>query len=249
MLPKDYISPSQIRQYLQCPFCYSMKYIHGVWQPRNQYLVRGKAVHAAIDHNYNQKIETHEDLPVDEVKEMAAFHFDEEKEGAEFDDDEGEVLDSTVTLSELYHLEVAPMVQPIQTEQKVEVAFEGLDYTLMGIIDLLDSEGVIHDTKTAKRTPNESVINDNLQLMAYGLMHETLHGTLPDIQLDYVVATKTPKVVQFRRSITQEDTTYFLKLMETVVKGIENEIFFPADNCWSCGTPKGYYYDFRKEYV
>ena len=56
MLPKPYLSPSQINMYLRCPAAYKYRYVDGLILPPKAALTRGKSVHKGQEHNYNQKI-------------------------------------------------------------------------------------------------------------------------------------------------------------------------------------------------
>ena len=135
--------------------------------PPKAAMTRGTAVHSGIEFNYTQKMETKKDLPLEEVKEYTGAVFQEKTEETNFEgEDQGKVHDLTISLAGLYHEEVAPTVQPEAVEAKVEVAFEGTYYTLLGYIDLIDHKKGIRDTKNTRKTPSGSVIQDNLQFAA-----------------------------------------------------------------------------------
>jgi len=244
-LPKDYLSPSQIRQYLRCPQCYRFRYVDGLVAPISPTMLRGRAVHRGIEQNYIQKRDTHEDLPVEQVREVTAGAFEEDREDVDWSkDDPGKALDSTVAMAELYHTEVAPTIQPASVEERVEIAFPGLDYELVGVIDVVDEHGYIRDTKTTGKTPAENVIHNNLQLCAYALMYRTItEEQEAGIVLDYLVATKTPKVVRFEKQVEEEEIDRFLRIMQAVADAIDKGIFLPADGCFMCGKPGSPYWD------
>jgi CRISPR/Cas system-associated exonuclease Cas4 (RecB family) len=213
--------------------------------PPKAAMTRGTAVHSGIEFNYTQKMETKKDLPLEEVKEYTAAVFEEKAEETDFEgEDKGKVKDSTISLAGLYHEEVAPTVQPEAVEKKVEVAFEGTDYTLLGYIDLIDHKKRIRDTKTTGKTPSESVIRDNLQLAAYSLMYQTITGEEESgVGLDYLVDTKNPKVVQFEAKVTEAERQRFLKIMDAVAKAIEGEHFYPNYNNFMCSQKNCGYWD------
>jgi len=228
-LPKTYLSPSQINTYLRCPAQYYFRYIKGLIIPPSASLTKGKAVHAGNEFNYKQKIESKTDLPVKEVLDYTAATFDELAKETDFQGtDKGKELDSTIKLTKLYHEEVAPTVQPVAVEEKVEINFDNTDYSLLGYIDLIDEKKVIHDTKTTGRTPNEDVIQNSLQLRGYALAYRTLNNEEENgIQLDYLVSTKTPKVVQFKTKVEQRELDRFLKIMGIVAHNIKCNNFYP----------------------
>lgn len=251
MLPKQHLSVSQINMYLRCPISYYYRYIEELVIPPRSALTRGKAVHSGIEFNYKQKMETKEDLPLTDVQEFTSSVFDEEAKETDFDgEDKGKVKDSTISLVSLYHQEVAPEVQPTAVEERVEIAFDGADYTLLGFIDLIDQHNMIRDTKTTGRTPNESVLQDNLQLAAYSLMYRTIKGEEETgVGLDYLVDLKTPKVTKMQAKVDEAQRVRFLRIMDAVANAIKAEAFYPNSNNMLC-SPKncGYWELCHKEW-
>src|SRR5215471_634881 len=62
--PAEVLSPTQVRCFMDCNARWWFKYILKQPDPPNGNLALGRAVHAALTHNFAQKIETYEDLPV-----------------------------------------------------------------------------------------------------------------------------------------------------------------------------------------
>jgi hypothetical protein len=56
LLPKGYLSHSQIEMYRKCPKQYEFRYIRGISIPTNWFLLRGKLIHAALDYVNKQYI-------------------------------------------------------------------------------------------------------------------------------------------------------------------------------------------------
>lgn len=235
-LPKSYLSPTQINMYLRCPAQYKFRYIDGIILPPKSALTKGKAVHAGQEYNYKQKIETQKDLKLDEVKEYTAAVFEEEAQKTEWEPDEvpGKVKDETISLASLYHQEIAPKVQPILVEQQVEVPLD-TGFSVMGYIDVLDSDGFIRDTKTAARTPSEGEAEKSLQLTAYSLAHrELMGGPEKGVKLDYLIQTKQPKVVTLEAKRTEADIQRFLSIVGRVADAIQKEVFYPNPSNFMC---------------
>ena len=243
MLPRDYVSASQINMYLRCPNQYKFRYVEGLVIPPGSALTRGKAVHAGQELNYQQKIETQKDLPLSDIQEFTAHKFEEYAEKTDFQkDDPGKVKDDAITLATLYHQEVAPNVQPMMVEERVEVPLA--DTVLVGYIDLIDTDGYIHDTKTVDRTPPAGEIEKSLQLTAYSLAYRELMGVEErGVKLDYLVNTKTPKVVQQEAKRTQKDIDMFLYITNHVIDAIIGGVFYPNPTNMMCNERWcGYYH-------
>jgi len=231
----DHISVTQINMYLRCPASYYYRYVCGIILPPKSALTKGRAVHKGQEYNYRQKIESYQDLPLHEVKEVTATAFEAEQDNTEFEQGEepGRVKDEAVTLAALYHQEIAPKTQPLLVEEKVEVPFA--ETTLLGFIDLLDNKGYIHDTKTASKTPSEDSADKSLQLSAYSLAHRYLMG-VPEtgVRLDYLVQTKPPKVVTLEARRTERDIQRFIAIAERVIAAISAEMFYPNPDNFLC---------------
>jgi hypothetical protein len=156
-LPLPHVSASSLGTYLRCPEQYRQRYLLGRKEPPNVKLLWGRADHRALEHNWQQKIDSHEDLPVKEVEEAFAVSLDEavDESGGEsevqWDETKpGDVKDAGVRLVRCYHEQVSPSVQPVQVERKFELLLPGMGVPIVGYIDL-ETVGPIVERKTAAR--------------------------------------------------------------------------------------------------
>ena len=101
-----------------------------------------------------------------------------------------------------------------------------------GYIDLIEESPTgtisIVDLKTAARKPTRAQASSNLQLTAYTLGAEALGfdpGQL-NLRLDVVTKTKSPELVRFETTRTQQDRERFVKLVNTIWSAIERHAFF-----------------------
>lgn len=235
-LPKPYVSPSQLNMYLRCPAQYKYRYIDNIILPPRSAITKGRAVHKGQEHNYRQKVETFQDLKLSEIQEVAAAEFETFAEETEWekDEDPGKAKDEAISLTTLYHTEVSPQVQPVLVEEAVSVPLDS-GYSIYGFIDVLDNQGYIRDTKTTAKTPSASEADKSLQLTAYSLAYRELMG-IPEkgVILDYLVQTKTPKVVSMKSKRTKRDIKRFLAIVGGVVEAINNDIFYPNPGNFMC---------------
>ena len=247
-LPTDHISASQINTYLRCPMQYYFRYKEGLKIPPTEALTTGKAIHAAIEYNYKQKMETRADLPVKEVQEVFAAVLDELKDETDWGGMKpSEAKDDGVKAVKAYHEKVAKKTQPVAVEKKIEVPFG--ETILLGYIDLIDDKNMIRDTKTTKRSPGQRILSDDIQLSSYAWAYKQLYGELPSgVQLDFIVRTKSPKIVQMPGH--QDDFTIkrFEKTATRVIEAIKNNSFYPNPHNFMCGPTKcGYWEVCHKE--
>jgi hypothetical protein len=70
--PGDVLSPSGASQFLGCGFKWFCRHVLKLSDPKTGALLQGSCVHAALEENFRQKIETKEDLPTAGVKAIYA---------------------------------------------------------------------------------------------------------------------------------------------------------------------------------
>jgi len=241
-LPKKHISISQINTYLRCPLQYFWRYEEGLKIPPASAVSFGIATHRAIEHNYKHKVEAREDLPVEEVKEVWAQEWDKLAPETQFEEGEepGPIKDEGVAIAELYMHEIAPAVQPVLVEREFEVGLENLEFTLKGVVDVIDESSLIIDTKTSKRTPAEDTVARDIQMTMYSLGHRMLLGVNESgLRMDYLVRTKKPKVVSLSAGPRDgREIDRLLRLISYVARAIRDQLFYPNIHNFMC-TPTG----------
>lgn len=235
-----HISVTQLKSYLRCPLIYKFKWLDRIIIPQASAITLGKSIHSALETNYSQKINSKEDLPVSKVADIFSDSWESDVKETVFEEGEkpGKVKDEGVNIIKIYQQGISPTIQPKMVEKQFELAFENVDYTLKGYIDLVDDKTVIIDHKTTKRSMTQNAIDTDLQLTTYALAYRTFEGIKEQaLRFDVMVRNKTPKVQQLTTYRTQEDINRFLKILAYVTKAIKSGIFYPNDNyfCGVCG--------------
>lgn len=240
----DLLSASSVNTFLRCGRQWYYAYVAGIRIPPTVRLVRGIAVHKAVETNMSQKIETKTDLPIEAV--MDAYNDSWEAEvadGLTIEDDAketpGMAKDKGYQLVEVYQNEVAPDIQPLWVEKPVQFTINGIPFS--GQVDLaqevpnLDPDpeaeaiGVaIRDTKTTARKPvGESYL---LNMTGYALAYRQLEGRKEaDTVLDYLVATKEPYYhpISMGGPISDSAVRRFANVVESVSETISAGKFTP----------------------
>ncbi|MDI6617870.1 MAG: PD-(D/E)XK nuclease family protein [Clostridiales bacterium] len=245
----DHTSVSQLNMYLRCPAQYYYRYIEGLILPPNATITRGKTVHKGIEINYKQKMKTHENMPLNDLKDIVAEEFDREAEDTDFrNDDRGKTKDSAVTLAATYHTKIAANIQPVGVEQEINIPLAGT--TLKGYIDLIDNAGYIRDTKTASKSPAKNTADKSIQLTAYALAYRRIYGQ-PEagVILDYLVDGKVPKAATLASSRTGAQIKRFCSIAYYICNAIKAGCFYPNINSLMC-SPKwcGYWDKCHKDF-
>jgi putative RecB family exonuclease len=184
---------------MRCPLHYYFRYIEGLKIPPRAPMTLGSSVHAALEHNFRQKIDSKLDLPTDEVLDAYSDRFDLAKPETEWekDEDPAEIKDSGINLLCAYHTgkdrngepmmarelnsetrkyekkiikPLSPQIQPPLVEEPFEVKFENeVGYTFVGRIDVVDDKDMVRETKTSSKSPTQDQVDSDLQISAYSL--------------------------------------------------------------------------------
>jgi hypothetical protein len=155
-----HLSASQITMFQRCPEQWRQRYLLGKIERPGAALVWGAADHFAHEQNFRQKITSHTDLDIGDVKDAFAAGFEKaiDRNGGTSeivwgDDDPADIKDKGVLLVEAYHRQVSPTVQPTQVEQRFEARIPGVPVPVVGFIDVeTDVAGIERKTAKAKTT-------------------------------------------------------------------------------------------------
>lgn len=257
-----YLSHTQIAMYLRCPRQYFYRYIMGIKTRPSGALKQGGVFHKAAEFNYNQKVSSRKDLPVDEVADYFAQTFETEwdREEVELDAEAGEtkggLKDQGVDLIKVHRKVIAPTVQPVEVEQKLEYQFQPLDehgeplvgdetVKVLGIIDVVDEDGLIRDNKTMGRAPSQLEVDTDPQLSIYSLVRRMVTRKVePELRLDVVLKHVRPEARVFRAKRSVAMLTMQRNTIGMVARGIKAEVFPRNTKGWHC-APKfcGYWPD------
>jgi len=237
-----HLSYSQVSTWLRCGRTYYLRYLEKVRLRRGVgvALPLGSAVHAAVEKNLTQKIESKVDLPEEEVGEAAIGDFMDRAERDEIDFD-GKKPEDVATLAgelaEVHTRELAPRIQPllVETELRADLLDRGWD--LLAYIDLVDEERHIVDLKTAARAKAVGSLERDLQLSLYAAIWRKTTGKIEaGLRHDVLIKPTKTMGVRTQQIITSRTETQIgaaLDIVGHVADGIEAEIF-PANPGQAC---------------
>ncbi len=181
------------------------RYFLDLEEPVTSATALGKAFHETIAHNFRRKIETRNDLPVDECFEYFRPLLGRHLECAVLKRGEQpvELMDLGMAMLDKYMQEAAPLIQPAAVETRVAVVIGGVK--VRGFVDLLDVEGRIVDAKSALK-PMRGVSHDHrLQLTSYVMITPQATGSC---RLDTVTKSRTVSLVPKSFEVKTEDRRY-----------------------------------------
>lgn len=256
----DYLSNSQVQMALKCGQQYFYRYVEGIKTLPGFAMVRGRSVDSAVSTNLSQKIESKADLPVSDVQALARqelsdqFRKNEIEKDADyaemdFETAKGKLADEVVGLAALHTTEVSPHLQPAHVQTKVTLQPSRiLPVKFVGVLDLIDSNGTIRDTKTAKKSATDSAALESDQLTAYDMLYRAHFKTPPaGLQLDQLVRTEGGKLSanELKAPARERDELFaYVARANAVVSMVEREVYTPApDSAWWCNQRWCGYWD------
>lgn len=141
---------------------------------------------------------------------------------------------------QIYVQQVLGEPPPIALEDEFEVDLadpqtgEDLDLTLRGRIDLLEEGETLVDIKTAGRSFESRGLERHLQLSVYALVFLLRHSRIPNLRLDVLLKTKSPRFTRMETARTVEDLAWTAHLIRHVAGSIAAGHFHPNPG-WQCG--------------
>jgi hypothetical protein len=246
--------------YRRCPAAWAYRYVDGI-KIAPAWAIKGRAQHKGLEVNYRQKVESREDLPLDDV--LDAFRT-EAQAAAESTTEEvvlfpgeslGKIVDDGVAGLKTYQQAIAPTVQPLMVEERVTIPLPW-GSTLLGIMDVVDEGLRIRDAKF----PADAMRADDLMYEAqpplYSLAYKIKTGEWPaGVVFDVVslgrAKAPNPKAESIPITVTPARVEAELRDLRAVEEAIQAGTVYRRPSafncnrcgyrrlCWGNGTPKG----------
>lgn len=245
---RPHISPSQLDMYFRCGEQYRRAYVLKEKIPPGIAMAKGSACHKAAEVNYRQKIDSGVDLEVGKLLEAAATGFEESVAGGVSLSDEestradkalGEAKDAAVSLTKVFHRDIAPKVQPTAVEEFVRVDLPNHSHDILGRVDVVDDKTIVRDLKTSGRRKSQDDVDRSDQLTYYAIAHKKLTGIRPaGVAFDVLVETKTPVSQILTSARDEHDVRAFVNKINAMLHGVKSGVFLPAAAGGWCCSPR-----------
>ena len=243
---KPHFSPSSLNMLFRCGEQYRRSYIEGEKIPPGIAAAKGRSVHGVAEVNFKQKIDSAQDIPVSQAKEVAADAFERAvDDGVTFSAKDravgekkilADTKDRAVEMGAA-HIEIqAPEYQPTLVEQRVRLELPSA-HDLVGIVDMVDNKNRVVDLKTSGRKKNQHEAEHSMQLPAYAAMTRQLTGKTPDeLRLEVLVDKKSGPERQLIRTYRGDDAFDALAARIGIAeKLVQAGLFAPVDpGHWCC---------------
>jgi CRISPR/Cas system-associated exonuclease Cas4 (RecB family) len=216
---------------MDCQVRWWFKYGRRYPDPATGNLALGRAVHAALAQNFEQKMQSYEDLPILGVIALFRQAWAAEREETEFRDDQDplELARCGETLIRKYLEEVAPTIAPAAVELHLTGEIAGIP--VQGWIDVLDIRGRILEIKTAARKPCAISPEHRFQIATYAQLTPQANF---DARIDTLVKTKAPGLVTQRFTITDQDLMATTELYPMAQMAMRSELYMPNRTSMNC---------------
>ncbi len=225
------LSPSQVRTFLDCQARWWFKYGLMLPETKSSSLALGLAVHRALELNFREKLETHEDLDTAGIVMIFRDAWMEQVGQTQFTKDESQhdIRRIGERLVAKYMDEVAPQIEPAAVEMDVQGEISGV--RVRGRVDLLDIDGRLIDIKTASRRPCSVSPDYAFQLATY---RQITPGASGEVRIDSLVKTATPQLVQQSYTVGQQDLRATKVLFPMVQEAMGSGMYCPNRQSLLC---------------
>jgi hypothetical protein len=208
--------------------------------------------HSTAERNYLQKIDSHADLPLDDLTDYFNDTFEKEFLREEVRLDEGQtqggLKDQGVDIVRTFLAGIAPHVQPVEVERRFEVNI-GKDaeaFRLVGVIDVVDDAGRVRDNKAMapNRVPNPFELARDIQLSTYSLARRLMTKEVePELDIDAVIKYAHPEARTLRTARSREGLRMHLNTIGNIAKAIRADAFPRNPTGWWCSAKWCGYWD------
>jgi len=227
--------------WLRCPKSWEYKYVYGLKIPPSGPLIVGSAYHTALEGNFQQKIESMKDLPLDSCLDLFSDAWENrllEEELVIWDKlGPGESKDQGMGLVKEYIISTSPSVQPVQVERTIYSEIAGVKFICR--VDLEDIQRAIIDHKTSAKAYSQDDVDRDIQASA-----EAFALGRPIVFYNHVaIKSRTPRIQIIKSYRTQSDIDWWKELATGVVAQMESGIAPPRPGGWWCSERFCGYYE------
>jgi len=237
-----HVSSSQIGMYRRCPRQWAYRYILGLKVPPDGGLIVGSGVHHAAEIGMIHKRDTGDNPDPDLCRTAAAEYIADELDTGEvrIDEDDptpGELVDKATRMADMWAVEAAPLVDPVEVEERFDITLGGIPVT--GRLDVVTDSQII-DWKTSKRTPSIADLAKSQQTEMY--------AAASDKGMAYIYLIDTPRMAKVvPLQLSDEDVATARRLAESTVVDVAEGMalgVWPRNRTgWHCSKKWCGYYD------
>ena len=224
--PGHALSPSQVSTFLDCAARWYFQKVIGLPDPPNGGLSLGRAIHTAAAAVMRGKGAHYGELPeYAAALEIFDHAWRDELRSAELAPDENAIAlaDTGRKMLQLWHAQIAPHLTPAAVELALIGEIGGV--RVHAIADLITTEGLIVDLKTAARKPGTISADHAFQLTTYAVLADQRQARLVTI-----TKTAAPSIVQHTIDIGTKERKHAEAIYPLVAAGMQTGLYPPASS-------------------
>lgn len=247
MQRRPHWSFSSLNQYLRCPLQFFFQRILGLPQTSvGSGLVLGSAVHTALE-DYHRALQQEHTLNRDALQQSFLTAWESRANETEIHfkngDSKADSVAQGISLIETYLREPPPQnivaveqcfISPVHNSRG-----EFLETPIVAITDLITADGdtlKVREFKTSGRAYSQIETDTSLQPACYVNAVQQYYSQPAHVEYTVLVKTKTPRVQRVETQRNDDDLGRLGDLIETVERGVRNDIFYPVESPLNCST-------------
>jgi len=241
VLPKSYLSVSQVHLFQNCSRAYYWRYIQDVVVPPQARQAEGSAVHKSLERAHRDCLKSGQVTSLDimlDAHNDAWKTLKPEIEVWDEDEDEERILKRGRSFLTQYHAKYLPKLKPVLIEKRFWISMGSKNVPLTGYIDLVADDltdpaftvSTVVDYKVVSKAKSQAAIDTDIQLTVYS------HAAgVPRVRFDQFVKTTAPavKILQSVRNV--KSYLWVQGMFQMIAESIGAGIFPPCDpGHWMC---------------
>lgn len=250
LLPKGYLSPSQVTMFLKCPHSWELAYVQGKPRKTVARMFQGVFVHNATEAVLKERLASGKLPPLEMATDEFSTAFDKSKGLIEDweDETEGAMKDAGIACTKKYYEEAAPAATPIAVEKTLTAVVRAADGRVkLPILGRIDSIQVQTETEQQYQDVREKIVSDeNAKVLLPRRIHDlkivtdkwseadlendlqfTIYAGVehvPDVQVDQVVKGRSkvprPRYEKLTGVVTPGQVNHVMRVVEDVATSI-----------------------------
>lgn len=249
---KPTLSYSRINTFLLCGEAYRLRYVEGIKDAMSASATLGISAHRAAEVNFENKVETQEDVPQDVMDDAFSDKYDEMIVESSFNEKElseagtiirdvaiGKWKDLGYRSVRFFGSSVSPLIMPTHVEHRFRIDMDG-PFDITGVIDFIESpeSGLqVGDLKFTGSSRKKDA-GDWLQGSFYALAASQFNdGALPEEVYMQVIKRNKTRETTYRTAVTKtiDDVDRAIAVADSIANSIEKEVFVPNGlGTWKC---------------
>jgi putative RecB family exonuclease len=240
VLPRGYLSHSQIRLYSECPQKYCFAYIETVPARINEKVFLGEIFHTTLEDYFTRMINgSRPDEESTVAAFLEAFARSADERDINWQVPRRETRARGVAFIKYFLTHLAPAMKPLMVEKELSAEIPEIGVTLKGVIDLVEEDFSITDFKTTTSKWSASKARNSLQMIIYKYLFERNFGAVRgSLKYEILFAKNAAHIRHQSLQVTPgpDDLARLLVLVGHVAENISSGIFYPNANpfCATC---------------